>query len=92
MENRYEHLRSWMRQFNVTFAYVGKNIGISRVGAMKVLKSERISPERHQQLVALRFPPELLPIADPKCRRGPRVPTWECNEASIPAYQPAVTR
>ena len=52
--NRYELLREWMRDHNVTFTWAARQLGLNETGVRKMLKADRMPPNRHQQFIDLR--------------------------------------
>lgn len=73
---RYEMLREWMRDNHVTLVWTASRLGITDMGVLRLIRSDRISVKRHAEFVALGFPPELLPKAEDYIRK-PIVPVWE---------------
>jgi hypothetical protein len=70
-DERMLDLRVWMIRNGITYASLGKSLGITGNGVQKLLQGERIPSVRHRELRNLGLPPHLLPPAqDVKC--GPR--------------------
>ena len=71
MASRYEKLRRWMRAHAITFAAIARQTGAGTTTIQIQLAGETMPVHRHKELVALGFPPELLPRAQ-DLKRGPR--------------------
>ncbi len=75
--SKFSELQGWMKQHNVTFVWAAEQLSVSPSLLSKILRGSRMSPKRHAQLVALRFPEEYLPDPIPAAP-GPKraVPDW----------------
>ena len=73
---RYDLLREWMNDNSVTLAWAGKKMGMTGQGVGRLLRAARIPVKRHEALVLLGFPIELLPRAENYVRKA-IVPVWE---------------
>ena len=75
-----------MRDHRVTFTWAARQLGLNETGVRKMLKAERMPPNRHQQFIDLRFPEHLLPRPE-AVPRGPhvKVPVWVQNESGASA-------
>ena len=72
MQSRVEALKDWMAERDITFRAVGERLGLSGAMASRLLKAERIRPVRFEQLRALGFPKELLPVPSDPLPGGPK--------------------
>lgn len=72
MATRYDRLLEWMAGNHISFEALGDKLGISASGARRLCNSETIPVERHQQLMRLGFPEELLPIGRDRPKGRPR--------------------
>ena len=70
MASRHDRLRRWMLMHSISIAALARQIGASNSSVLYWLKNETMPVRRHRELVALGFPPELLPRAA-DIRRGP---------------------
>ena len=62
--SRIIEFRVWMIRHKVTYSQLAKDIGsITGPAVIKMLKSDRISSQRHQQFISLGIPEHLLPPA-----------------------------
>lgn len=59
---RYAALKYAMRQCHISFALLGKKVGMSPAGISLLLQRSYCSHDIHQKLIALGFPKELLPL------------------------------
>lgn len=74
---RYERLRAWMREHEITFTALGEQLGLRYSGARRVCLGETCPSRHHGKMLKLGFPAELLPApkdlpAGPK----PKVPNF----------------
>ncbi len=69
MATRYDQLLLWMRKRYITFAALGRQLGISDVYARRLCRDQFIPAKYHTQMIALGFPAEMLPEIS-KGRRG----------------------
>lgn len=72
-------LREWMRERSITFRAIGEKLGVTTEGARYMLSQDTIPPVRHEVLVALGIPPNLLPTPSQGVLGRPRL------EARFPA-------
>lgn len=54
-------LREWMASRDITLRALGEQLNLSTCGARRLLYQQTIPTARHAQLLALGFPPDLLP-------------------------------
>ena len=84
---RFEELYAWMNhaERQITFLAIAEQLDIAESTARKHLKSETIPTSHYRKLIALGFPPELLPRAEDKVpgrkRKVPRFPGLQAFEA-----------
>lgn len=73
---RSEKLTIYLRRMETSFAAISKTLGISRGGAIRLLKKSKTIPSwRHRQFRELGIPEELLPVAkDIAPGRKPKAP------------------
>ena len=84
--NRYQLLKEWMRNNQVTFAWAGHRLGLTETGVRRLLMKDRMPPNRHQQFIDLRFPEHLLPRPEAvSTGRRAMVPVWEQEEGGASA-------
>ena len=59
---REERLFIWLRRKGLSYAEIGRQLGITRMSALRLCKAQSISVMRHEQLCALGIPVALLPM------------------------------
>ncbi len=59
--NRQEALDLWKKRAGLSFAEMGRRIGVTGENVSKLCAKETMPPHRHQQLLDLGVPIELLP-------------------------------
>lgn len=59
--DRYHRLLGWMKEYDITFAALGQQIGKNRASARYVVSKDTVPSELHSILLQLGFPAELLP-------------------------------
>lgn len=79
---RQELLHLWFRRNGIRQREIAARLGMSETCFCRLLRKDSISTWRHQQLLALGLPPELLPQAR-DIAPGPRR-RQECSQA-LPA-------
>ena len=62
--SREEHLLIWLRRKRLSYAEIGRQLGVTRMSALRLCKAQCINATRHEQLCALGIPIELLPERD----------------------------
>ena len=62
-EPRTVQLRKWMATCNVTYRWIGEQLGISNTAARSLLIKDTVPVERYHQLAAIGVPVHLLPVA-----------------------------
>lgn len=62
-EPRTVRLRQWMANCSVTYRWVGEQLGITTTAARSLLIKDTVPVKRHQRLVEIGIPAELLPVA-----------------------------
>lgn len=76
--NRQEQLLLWMRRTGQTFKAWGSLVGVSGHALSKLVGQETMPVRRHEQLVCLGVPVELLPLPlDIKPGPKPKAPQSE---------------
>lgn len=60
-EPRTVQLRRWMSNCNMTYRWIGEQLGITGQGACSLLKKETVPVKRYVQLKELGIPVHLLP-------------------------------
>lgn len=71
-ESRYDRLYAWMLDHRISYPALAKELGVSESGARRLCNSETIPVHRHDQLVQLGFPVDLLPAARDRPKGRPR--------------------
>jgi hypothetical protein len=59
---REERLFIWLRRKELSYAEIGRQLGVTRMSALRMCKAQCISSMRHEQLCALGIPASLLPV------------------------------
>ena len=81
---RYKRLLSWMNGYDISFSAIAEQLGISVSGARFTCKGETCPIAHHRKLLALGFPPELLPfpLNKPRGRQRkiPKFPTLSSEQ------------
>ena len=79
--SREERLLIWLRRNELSYAALGKKLGISTMSALRLCKAKRISSMRHDQLCELGIPEALLPKKEdsPKGRKPKKKPVQKEN-------------
>jgi hypothetical protein len=72
--SREERLLIWLRRKGLSYAALGKMLGVTRMSALRMCKAEHISSVRHDQLRHIGLPTELLPEVEdiPRGRKAGR--------------------
>ena len=60
--NRQEALEVWKRRTGISFAEMGRRIGVTGENVSKLCAQETMPIHRHAQLVEIGVPAELLPV------------------------------
>ncbi len=58
---RVDKALAWMKKHNITYVAIAKQIGVTPMMAREYIIRETIYPPRHEQLVKLGFPIDILP-------------------------------
>lgn len=72
--DRMTELRVWMLRRKLTYVEIGRRMGgLTSGGVLRLVQGDRMPVERHQQMLALGIPVELLPVPmDVPAGRPPR--------------------
>lgn len=70
--SRYDRLLEWMAGNYISFEDLGDKLGISASGARRLCNSETIPVDRHNQLMGLGFPADLVPEGRDRRRGRPK--------------------
>lgn len=87
---RHARLQKWLKQHNITYAALALQLGLSESGVRHLLFAETIPTQRHNELMALGFPVDMMPRPlDRKPGRKRLVPDFpglrqEANTPSTP--------
>ncbi len=75
--SKFELLKAWMAENNVTMRWAAAQMGVTPSLLSKYLRLDTMPQKRHEQLVQLHFPPDLLPepVNKPRGAR-PAIPVW----------------
>ena len=60
-KERFVRARQFMAENDITYRSMGEQLGVTLQWAMLLLAKNTIPTERHAQLIALGFPPDVLP-------------------------------
>ena len=74
---RYEELKKFLAEYNITHAAIANQLGLRQQGIHSLLRGETMPTVHHVKLIALGFPENLLPTPLDKSRgRQAKVPCW----------------
>lgn len=77
---RYELLKQWMKERNVSFVWLAAQLGIKETPLRRMLMQDRIPTKRHAQLVHIGIPEDMLPPGiDLTSRRPVMVPMLDAD-------------
>lgn len=72
--SREEKLIIWLRREGLSYAALGRLLGITRMSALRICKAEEIDIVRYAQLIVLGVPQELLPKIKQKRGEKNKIP------------------
>lgn len=77
---RYELLKQWMKERNVSFVWLAAQLGIKETPLRRMLMQDRIPTKRHAQLVRIGIPEDMLPPGiDLTSRRPVMIPLLDAD-------------
>lgn len=71
-QSRYIRRCEWMNEHRITYVAIGEQLGISATAVSRMLYSETMPVKRHQQMLALGFPDDMLPVPFDRPRGRPK--------------------
>jgi len=76
---RYDLLRAWLRERNVTFTWLGERLGRTETTLRQMVMRDHMPVEMHAAMVDLGIPAHLLPEPQQRQRRRKIVPMLDAD-------------
>ena len=83
--DRQAELRVWLIRNGMTYAEIGRRMGITSSGVLRLVQGERMPTKRHSEMVGMGIPADLLPQPLDVPFGPPRKHPLPTEAATVPA-------